>query len=74
MRDMNDLAARAFETAEKHESRANDTRARTAPSSAFGTLRLASLAQGRLFSPSKKTAGGEGLSTRYRVPTIPVRV
>src|SRR5258706_3681486 len=32
-----------------------------APSSAFGTLRLASLAQGRLFSPAEKR-GGEGLS------------
>ncbi len=39
--------------------------ARTAPSSAFGTLRLASLAQGRLFSPAEKR-GGEGLSTKGR--------
>jgi hypothetical protein len=37
--------------------------ASTAPSSAFGT-----------FSPRKKTAEGEGRSTGYRVPTIPVRV
>jgi len=62
MRDMNDLAARAFETAQKHEWRANDRLARTAPSSAFGT-----------FSPARNR-GGEGLSTGYRVPTIPVRV
>jgi len=33
----------------------------TAPSSAFGTLRLASLAQGRLFSPAKKPRGRRAL-------------